>query len=409
MRYLFSAKRITPLAASVLTLIVAACGEVQGGETGASVRDSAGIRVVESTAPAWAEGEDWRVGTEPVVEIGMVEGPPAYLLDRVAGALRLRDGRIVVANGGSGELRFFAADGSHLSSVGGEGKGPGEYSGISWIEPFRGDSILVYDFVARRLSVLSHQGEYARSLGFPIAPEGGFPVPTGAFVDGSLAGRVTAVFTAGEMTTGMHDSQATYVRLSGETGALLDSITTLPDESRYILAEPTSMSVTTPLLGPQTYRAVAGDSLFLGYSGSFQINAYGSDGVLRSIIRRVAEPVPVTADELTRLREERLSVSDDPTFRERLGRIYDAMPAPQVRPAFSSLQVDEAGNLWVRSTVLPDEPELWTVFDDAGRMLGTLQLPDGFRPLHIGEDFLLGLVDDELGVQRVRLYDLQKP
>lgn len=90
--------------------------------------DSAGIRIIENDRPPDGSRLDWRIGPEPVVTIGKREGEDPYLLNLVRGATRLRDGRIVVANGGSGELRFFDSLDNHLATRGGVGEGPGEFT-----------------------------------------------------------------------------------------------------------------------------------------------------------------------------------------------------------------------------------------------------------------------------------------
>lgn len=48
--------------------------------------DSAGVEIVESTLPAWGEGEGWRVLPEPTLRIGVVDGDPAYQFNQVAQA-----------------------------------------------------------------------------------------------------------------------------------------------------------------------------------------------------------------------------------------------------------------------------------------------------------------------------------
>ena len=93
----------------------------------AEARDSAGIQVVENPAPPAGSRLEWRIGPEPSVSIGRREGEDPYLLYRASDATILADGRIVVANGGSDELRFFDSTGSHLASRGGQGEGPGEF------------------------------------------------------------------------------------------------------------------------------------------------------------------------------------------------------------------------------------------------------------------------------------------
>jgi len=57
---------------------------------------------------------------------------------------RLSDGRIMVGNRGSSEVRMFDAVGNHLVSWGGEGEGPGEFTGLSRAAPWPGDSIVAW-------------------------------------------------------------------------------------------------------------------------------------------------------------------------------------------------------------------------------------------------------------------------
>lgn len=91
----------------------------------AIVRDSAGIEIVETTSQRYPS--EWRLETKSDWAVGEIEGDPAYLLSRVAGAMQLPDGRVVVADGGTNEVRFYGSRGEHLQTVGRSGEGPGEY------------------------------------------------------------------------------------------------------------------------------------------------------------------------------------------------------------------------------------------------------------------------------------------
>ncbi|WP_420634347.1 hypothetical protein [Candidatus Palauibacter sp.] len=84
------------------------------------VRDSAGIEIVESTAPAWT-GDAWRLSDTPSLVIGRMEGDERYLFGRVAGAMVLRDGRIAVLDGQSALIRVYSPEGEHIEDWGGQG------------------------------------------------------------------------------------------------------------------------------------------------------------------------------------------------------------------------------------------------------------------------------------------------
>ena len=52
---------------------------------------------------------------------------------------------------------------------------------------------------------------------------------------------------------------------------------------------------------------------------------------------------------------------------------------------------------------------VWTVFDARGRFLGDVTMPAGFTPFEIGADYVLGRWMDDLDVEYVHVYALDKP
>ncbi len=96
----------TPTSSLLVVLVTAAGTCALAAQESHTVRDSAGIAIVENTGPAWSEGQRWSLGTEPTLRIGTVEGDLDYIFERVRGATRMDDGTIVVLEGGTNELRL---------------------------------------------------------------------------------------------------------------------------------------------------------------------------------------------------------------------------------------------------------------------------------------------------------------
>ena len=90
--------------------------------------------------------ESWSLSAEPSVVTGGTDEREDYLLHQVIEATRLGDGRIVIANGYSLELRYYDPNGNHLFDVGGEGEGPGEFRSLNDLIRLPVDSILVYSW-----------------------------------------------------------------------------------------------------------------------------------------------------------------------------------------------------------------------------------------------------------------------
>ena len=128
---------------------------------------------------------EWEVSPEPIVSIGVAEGEPAYELHRASDAISLGDGRIIVANSGSSELRVFDSAGTFLNAIGRQGGGPGEFRGTITLFPHSGDSLIAYDNGNGRFSVFAPDGRYARLLDVDARP---FPwddwIHAGAWVSG---------------------------------------------------------------------------------------------------------------------------------------------------------------------------------------------------------------------------------
>src|SRR5690625_4203127 len=139
-----------PGLALLLTLTLAGCAADAPRANLATERDSAGIRIVENAEPRPGTVPEWTIDDEPLLEIGVLDGDPAEQFFRVAGTLRLSDGRVVVADGGSGEVRVFDAEGRHLATGGGQGDGPGEFRNLSRLYRLPGDTILAWDAGLRR-------------------------------------------------------------------------------------------------------------------------------------------------------------------------------------------------------------------------------------------------------------------
>ncbi|HSG07339.1 MAG TPA: 6-bladed beta-propeller, partial [Longimicrobiales bacterium] len=155
-------RQVAVAAWALVVPLASACAGAEASGPAVVVRDSAGVTVVESRRPAWGAGEAWLLSPRPLLVLGGQE-EAGHDLYRVRGALWLGDGRIVVADAGSAELRFFDTAGRLVRVAGGRGGGPGEYRFLSFMARLRGDSLLVWDSRARRVTVTDLEGVPVRT------------------------------------------------------------------------------------------------------------------------------------------------------------------------------------------------------------------------------------------------------
>lgn len=371
------------------------------------VRDSAGVQIVESQRPVWPEDEGWRLSTEPTLQIGLEEGPAEYQFVRVEGVVRLPDGRIVVADAGSWEIRLFAMEGAFLTASGRRGDAPGEYRQIAGLGYGPGDSLWVYDFGNRRFTILTADGELVRTmnLGGALSAVGA----VGRLSDGSFVVREywSSGSHTGRVQSGLTRDPAAVARVSND-GVVLDTIGLYPGREVYIGSENGRAVMSAPLLAHNASVALWGDRVLVGDQERFEIGLYSSSGALERLIRLLSVDLRVTEQEIERAVAERLV--DEPPERHAMLRAHlDAMDVPATRPAYGRLLVDAQGNLWVAEhTSYPAEPVAWRVFDSDGRLLGAVQVPERYHIHQIGEDWILGVWRDDLGVEYVRMHRLDK-
>ncbi len=386
---------------------LAACGGDTSSPRGPLVRDSAGIRIVEN--PARAPELAWHLSPEPVVQIGGASAGDQYELFEVRSAVRLSDGRIIVANAGSRELRFYSSEGTFVRSVGRRGDGPGEFQNLQWMERTPGDSLITYDIRHLRLSVFDSSGAFARSFLLQSSDAVPFANVVDMYRDRTFLAQ-GFVNTGNVTPSGMQRYDTPLYHFAAE-GALLAELGMFPgDESYFKSFADGGFSSYDAFFPLSTYRVAAGDRLYIAQNDTYELRRYTSDGALTDIVRRAHTPVSVTREHVRLEREQRLTQSHSDEGRRALSEVLDEIPVPETFPAYQDVRVDDNLNVWVQEYVMPGVGgAAWSVFDSTGVLLGQINVPLLFEPYHIGTDFMLGEWRDDLDIEYVQLYELVKP
>jgi hypothetical protein len=210
------ARERRPVALLSLLLAVGGCSDGELGR-GADpvVLDSAGVTIVEHPATP-AEAPVWHVAVDEALRL-----PGEFF--QITGVLRFPDGRVVVAEAGSRQLRFFGPDGTPQGAVGGEGEGPGEFRHLTGLWRWPGDSLVTFDRQLRRLSIFDERGTLGRTFSLEITDDVPFAVVQGVHGDGSLLATGFAQSGPSGPQTGRHryPSPAYHFRPDGSLSGIL--------------------------------------------------------------------------------------------------------------------------------------------------------------------------------------------
>lgn len=368
------------------------------------VRDSSGIRIVENTVLRPEAGDVWRVAEAPFLDLGAVDGPPAYQFEFIAGATRLDDGGVIVADAGADELRAYDATGSHVWSTGRDGEGPGEFRNIGWVRRLGADSVMVYDRSLRRVSTFDVNGGFGRVTRL-AAPGGAFrPGAVGVFSDASML-VLASVTVRPTPSTGIQRESA-IVMLYASDGSVADSIFAGVGSEWYMAS---SRILLPRAFGRLLVVEAFADRIYVGDSEEYDVRVYTSVGSLISLVRLARPRSVVSQEDIGRWEEQRIERTSGTDQQRVIRSLADEMPFPDTFPVFQRFVADHVGNLWVEQyRRVGQEATRFDVFDPYGRYLGMVTGPNGLRIFEIGDDYVLGRWSDDLDVHHVRVHALIK-
>jgi hypothetical protein len=372
-----------------------------------TTRDSLGILIVENRAPA-AIRAPWILDPGSVVDIGSQSADPNQEFSGFVNPILLSDGRIVIANGGTSELRFFRPDGKWVKSVGRRGGGPGEFQELGWLDVGAGDTLRTYDWSLRRLSVFSADGAFLRPVSLLIGGEVSSPRPLGMLRDGRLIAQSQNTVTL-ESKPGAGRDTVPLFALDLIRG-IADPLGSFPGHEYMIHTGKGSVSAGSLPFGKDLHVLVHGSRVYVGTSDGPEVLILGTDGRVERVVRWTAATVPVTPADIEAYTEA-VSLEFGPGQEERRERFLLRLketPFPKGKPSYAGLLAGPEGSLWVRRYTEPDRsaPADFEVFDSTGRWLGGVRMPSGYVPIRITADAVVGTWSDDNDVKHVRVYRL---
>lgn len=408
-------------------LPLAACGD--SGEplsTQAQVTDSAGIAIV--TNPP-SDAVYATVAPEPILSIGAVEGPDEELFGRIASATRDGAGNFIVADGQSGEIRVFDAGGTYLRTLGNSGEGPGEFRALAGAWPTAEGVIVAVDRRLDRITQFGPEGQLLATATLRGLGEQPLITPIRLAGSDALLSRVQSLnvpTTVVQGTFSLEDALEGLANPLGNrpeflvrhdlAGALIDTVATVPGQATQIStqdrgADMSIMMIQVPFSAAPVAAASPTGRVAVTTGRSFEFSLHGPGGTLERIVRLAEEP-PVRTDAHVEAWVRGGSAlgrePPDETQVEATIRRYEEMAMPERLPAWNSLVIADAGEIWARRfAIRGGETVPRDVFGADGNYLGQVEVPANLRIQHIAEGRLTVVSTDDLGVERVEVYELQ--
>lgn len=409
----FGRQNLSGLGLAIATLL-AGCNAPPPESPSTILEDSAGVRITVTPARALNTRVFASVDATPLFQIGGgVESAQEQLLFQVKGARFLNDSVLAVLNAGTGELRLYTDSGEFLKASSGFGEGPGEFVEPTGLSALGGDTIAVWDAAKGESSVFG-AGEYldmARvNIGAFSAHWPGLfqmlPEYRWAQVGPD---RVLLFFYP------LRESSPDEGLFRLELGLILTSFEgTEPDTLGWFgsieqmrLSAAGGRSVVEAIEARDTYRAVseATGHIYVGDSEQFSVSRFTLDGRLDMRIEVEGGTAPMSEGAVADGREALAEVLDQWGYSSAPAVAANA-PVRETAPAFSGLDVDAAGRLWVKRTGTDrSSPFEYAVFGTNGEFEGSVLLPAHDRILTMYGNRIVVLRTDELGVEQILVYE----
>lgn len=342
---------------------------------------------------------------EPLLTLGR-NGDERFQFFRIRSVGALPDGRIVVADGGSSELRYYTPGGDFIQAVGGEGEGPGEFQSLGSVRYLRGDTVLVDDNRLMRATLFAGDARLIETVNYgmqvtPLQEGQGICVSRGYFL-GLFDMRYVAFWTDGcldpqgrEGLRGVSaelmvlDLESSDARSLGrfEVGQALETNSDVPVER--FLPVPHSPSIGSRALPGGVVSTADDDKLIRVYDPR--------DGL------RVEIHADVPRFVMTGTRRAR-AVEDLAPMIPEWARSSVTAAMPDSLSPFAGV-TPGADQVWVRRTP-PESRErnYWTGYRITGERLGVITLPRSVELHYVGGGRAYAVARDDVEVERVEVF-----
>jgi len=388
---------------SILILgLAAACARGDAVSSGPKARidtlPSGAVQVTSDQPTGWAKPDrGWKV-TEALRITGQ-EGTPSELVEPGDVAVD-GQGRIYLADQKPTVIKVFDSTGALVRIIGREGSGPGEFKSV--FLAVRGSALAVHDPAQSRTSVFDTSGTLVKSWSSsccywsPISIDTAqrIYIPTTHRADGP-AGR-------------SQDRAYARYRLDGTPiDTLIVPDHPAPEKTwRFSLKGKNGKNVmemvtSVPFMPEldQTYHPAGG--FVIGWSGEYALVRTFTGRDTAMLIRRAWTPDPIP-EALRRQRVDETIKQAAPMLGEEQARSVARLEdLPTLAPAFTSLHVDLAGNIWARRLVARDSGTTsYDVFAATGAWLGEVALPiraKDFGGMAFGPGTVYATSEDEDG------------
>jgi hypothetical protein len=321
-------------------------------------------------------------------------------------------GAVYACDYAANNIKKFNADGEFLRIIGKEGQGPGEFGSPLQIDVVR-DRLIVWDSMNMRISLLSLEGEYIKSIKWDRL-QLGWPYRIKSLPEGKIGveGRIS-------IRRGKSRPDEWIIHLFSYDMDRLREVDRREVWARKNIMNPElqrQQSIPVPFSARIHWDMSPNGNIIIGYSEKYEIEIHDPLKGIISTFTREYEPVEVSkVDREQYFAGMTSSTSVGGAVTRKQGApeyVVKNTDFPRYKPAFDDILCDSEGNIWVHTFHKDREEEghLFDAFDENGRFLNRVRI-DGegsypFRARRMNRAFCV-IEEDEDGFQTIAIYRIE--
>lgn len=375
-----------PLVVLILSLLLASCLDRPTSEPLGTVRDSAGISLVD-IPPDSDQG--------PVVTLPIDSawgGAGALVIGELTDVLITPDERLILLDAAAAQVHIRSASEGAWTVFGRQGGGPGDLSSRGLLGPLLAtdSSLLVPDLDLQRITEFSFEGEVIAERPYPFMA---YAVDWRPHPDGGLVFR------------SLDDRGDALIHWAGRE---IDTLYSFPIivETHNLILQPWALWDFTP-----DGRLVSGRS----DQGAITLGGTSAHPISR-ITRFLISEGSIGIEEeafLLDLAVESVRVNQPGCTEETLAAVRAATTLPERAPLLAGIMVSPGGDIWVHRAkpVLSMDLEAlrigsaagyggerWDILNSEGLLRARVRLPEGFSPRQFEGPWLYGVMEAHAGM-----------
>ncbi|GAA5521058.1 6-bladed beta-propeller [Aliifodinibius salicampi] len=312
-------------------------------------------------------------------------------------------GRVFIADRDQTTIHVYNPDGSYNTSLGREGKGPGEFSGIGSIKIHAG---MLYaadrsPFPLRVHAYSLDSWEFSHTIPLWSNNRGAFEELNGKYPS-QFYPRDDESFLVSYSRPGtdyLDEESFLHYYMQDENGEIISDKIFEQKDLRYLVykyPDGYTVAYTFPFLEKSLFAISKDGLLYSARSKEFLIKVYNRNG---KYLREIQHPF-----NQTELNQSELVVNTENKVRRKMINQHEL---PEDWPALETMFFYDENRLWVSTIVEDNEVYEWWILEDTGEVITKFEWPRDHPIEEVRNDKLYAReTEDETGLEKIVRYDI---